>query len=102
MERQKQRNVSDADIVRAIKQGVLSENDSGHSYQLENLKVTVDYHQEILITVHPGDPALKSTKLLSKEEAKKLISQLEKQQKPEDKEANEFLSYVKDFKVKKI
>ncbi len=102
MERQKQRNVSDAEILRAIKEGVLSENDTGHSYQLGHLKVTVDYHQEILITVHPGDPALKSSKLLSKEEAKKLIAQLERQQRPEGKEANEFLNYVKDFKVKKI
>lgn len=102
MDRQKQRNVSDAQIVRAIQEGILTENESGHSYQLGHLKVTVDYHQEILITVHPGDPALKTSKLLSKEEAKKLISQLENLQKREEREDNEFLSYVKHFKVKKI
>jgi hypothetical protein len=102
MERQKQRKVSDDQIMRAITQGTLSESEAGHSYQLGQLRVTVDYHQEILITVHPGDPALKCTKLLSKEEAKKLISPVKDEQKPEEQEANEFLKYVQDFGVKKI
>jgi hypothetical protein len=105
-ERQKERQVSDMDIKRAIDDGSLQENEYGHNFLLGSLKVTVDLKNSTLITVHPGDPSNKKTKLMSKDEALKIKKLIEahklKNKEKEEAETNEFLKYVSDFSVKKI
>lgn len=103
IERQKERQVTDKDVLRALSQGELVENDHGQNFVLGKLKVTVDYSQEVLITVHPGDPSTKSVKILSKEEALKIKEYIEKNRRPETvEEPDEFLSYVQETGVKKL
>jgi hypothetical protein len=105
LERQKQRDVSDQALIKAITSGELKNIDFGHSFKLGNLSVTIDLVNSTLITVHPGETALKTTKLLTKSEAKKireLIQQNEsKKVTADESEANDFLQYVKDFSIKK-
>lgn len=106
LERQKQRMVSDSEIIKAITTGELVQKDFGQCFQLGQLNVTIDLVNSTLITVHPGDPASKMTKLLSQDEAKKireLIKQHEaRQQAKQESISNEFLDYVAEFSIKKI
>lgn len=110
LQRQKQRQVSDHDIVQALQQGSLIENDDGQKFLFGSLQVTVDLNNSTLITVHPGEPSSKQQKLLSPLEAKKisdLIQAREQEQSlklvPEKiDESDEFLRYVAEFSVKKI
>lgn len=106
LERQKQRDVSDRAIIKAITSGELQNIDFGHSFKLGQLSVTIDLVNSTLITVHPGDPASKSTKLLTKDEAikiKEMIQQFESSKKVQaDLRQDEFLQYVLDNSVKKI
>lgn len=101
LERQKERNVSDKDVIRAILKGELIQHEGGLFYQLGQLKVTINEAREILITVHPGDPELKKIKMLSKEDALKIREMIQKEAKTELQE-DEFLKFVRENKVKKI
>lgn len=105
-ERQKQRDVSDQAVIKAITSGELKNIDFGHSFKLGELSVTIDINNSTLITVHPGDPSGKSTKILSKEEAKRikeLIEVYEASRKTSlDLSQNEFLQYVLENSVKKM
>ena len=105
LERQKQRDVSDQAVIKAITSGELNHIDFGHSFKLGSLSVTIDLVNSTLITVHPGDPASKATKLLSKTDAKKIRELIQKQESKKasktDSESNDFLQYVKDFSIKK-
>ena len=105
-DRQRQRQVTDLAIIKAITQGQLTENDYGHNFLLGNLKVTVDLASHTLITVHPGDPATRSQKVLTKEMARELSELIEAHQrsqaKVEDPAENDFLKFVHEFAVKKI
>lgn len=104
IERQKERNVSDKDIIRAIRQGKLSSYDFGLSYVLGDLKVTVDQHEEILITVHPGEKPMKLSKLLSSEEGRIIKELLTEPVKADEEktETDEFLKFVSENGVKKL
>lgn len=104
IERQKERNVSDKDIIRAIRQGKLSLYDCGLSYVLGDLKVTVDHHEEILITVHPGEKPMKLSKLLSREEGRIIKEILTKAVKADEEktETDDFLKFVRENGVKKL
>lgn len=100
-ERQKERNVTDAQIIKALVSGELKEIDFGNSFRLGDLMVTIDLLNSTLITVHPGDPASKKTKLLSKSEAK-IIRQMILDSQPKSECSNDFLNYVTENCVKKI
>jgi hypothetical protein len=106
LERQKQRGVSDQAVIKAITSGELQNIDFGHSFKYCQLIVTIDLANSTLITVHPGDPASKSIKLLSKDEAKKIKEMIAKHEtniKPSsDLSQDEFLQYVHDNSVKKL
>jgi hypothetical protein len=106
IERQNERNVSDKDVMRAIIHGDLTENEDGQNFVLGNLKVTVDFAHEILITVHPGHPETRAKKLLTKEDARKLRLLIEEHKTSDlekaEYETNDFLRYVKDNAIKKI
>lgn len=105
IERQKERNVSDKDVIRAIREGKLSRNDYGQNFVLGELKVTIDHHQEILITVHPGEAPMKMTKLLTSSEAgiiKEMIAEFERNKRSDEDETDEFLKFVKENAVKKL
>lgn len=101
VDRQKERNVSDRDVIRAILKGELIQHEGGLFYQLGQLKVTLDQAQEILITVHPGDPDLRKKKLLSKEDALKIREQIQKEA-DKVQEEDEFLKFVRENKIKKM
>lgn len=106
LERQKQRQVSDQDVIDAIRSGDFIDKDFGQSFKLGQLSVTIDLVNSTLITVHPGDPASKTTKLLSKEEAIKIrevIQEYEARKKSKlETTSNDFLQYVAENSVKKI
>jgi len=104
-QRQKERNVSDLEIVKAITQGSLIENDLGQNFTLGSLKVTVDLTNDLLITVHPGDPSTQKSKILDKETAKNIRALIDAKRaiaSEEKSDQDEFLQYVNDFAVKKI
>jgi hypothetical protein len=100
-QRQKERKVSDRDVLRALYEGELIENDYGRNFVLGDIKVTVDYALEVLITVHPKDPPTRAMKLLSSDEARKIKDFIAQFQKPAE-EPDEFLKFVTDNKVKKL
>ena len=106
MERQKQRNVSDSEIIQAITHGSHVQLDYDHRFVLGRLNVTVDLENLTLITVHPGDSGSKSTKVLNPAEAKQIKLIIEKVEALEAEkkkaQADEFLAYVKENAVKKI
>jgi hypothetical protein len=104
VERQKERKVSDKDVIRAICEGHFVRNEHGQNYVLGNLKVTVDFDHELLVTVHPGDLCSKTTKILTKEEAKKLKDFIDSHRKrPEtDLEKDEFKKYVEENRIRKL
>ncbi len=109
IDRQKQRRVSDLEIIKAIAQGELTENDHGQSFLHGSLKVTVDILNSVLITVHPGDPSTRNSKVLTKEEARKIRELIaahklsrEKTEKGEASDSEEFLKYVSEFSIRKL
>lgn len=101
-ERQKQRDISDKEIVKALTYGTLMENEHGASFILGNLKITVDMKAGTLITAHPKSPAAKPTKVLSKEDARRIFALIQARSKEEALEENDFLAYVKENAIKKI
>lgn len=105
IQRQKERDVSDLDIIKAIKEGLIKENDIGHHYILGELTVTIDYHQEVLITVHPGGPAMKLGKVLGPDKAREIKALIEHKERLKDQmeeEKDHFSEYVRENKVKKL
>ncbi len=103
-ERQRERGVKDREVARAIQQGELVETDQGHHFSFGSLKVSVNIHQEVLVTVHPGDPAKCTKKVLSKEEAKRiiqLIKETQEQKEETSSSVDDFLAYVQAAGVKK-
>lgn len=106
LERQKQRNVSDATIIDAITHGSHVQLDYDHRFVLGSLNVTVDLENLTLITVHPGDPGSKTRKVLSHAKANEIRLIIEESRaleaKKKELEEDEFLSYVKENAVKKI
>jgi len=106
IQRQKERQVTDRAVVKAIRTGKLVENEDGHNFWLGDLKVTVDPHYSTLITVHPGDPSTLIKKVLGKTEAQELRKLIENHEasklEAEAKETDEFLKYVADHSIKKI
>lgn len=102
--RQRERKVSDEEILKAIRKGSVTEIDHGQHFVLGDLKVTVDFDHEILITVHPGDPKSKATRIMTREEAgriKALIQEKRAEEVDSEKE-NEFEKHMKETAVKKI
>lgn len=106
LERQKQREVSDQDVIRAIRSGELIEKDFSQSFKLGHLSVTIDLINSILITVHPGDPSSKKSKLLTKEEANTIRELIRKHEARKisqtESSSNDFLKYVEENAIKKI
>jgi hypothetical protein len=104
-ERQKERRVSDREVMQAIARGELVENSDGKSFLLGNLKVTIDFSEDVLITVHPGEREAPARKVLSQDEARQIKAILEakkKLKKNDPKGLNEFLKYVEENSIKKI
>lgn len=101
-QRQRERRVSDQDILKALTFGEFVENDHGQNFVLGKLKVTVDYDQEVLITVHPGDPSSRTVKILSIEEGKKIREHIEKHKSKNQEPDDDFLKYVTENRVKKV
>ena len=104
-ERQKERRVSDQEIIEAITHGTLSITDSGQNYLLGSLSVAVNLDNELLITVHPGDPAGKFQKIMSKELAFKIRLALAAQKakaQAEETDEEAFQNFVKEFSIKKL
>lgn len=99
-ERQKERKVTDAQIIKALVSGELKEFNLGQTFKLGELSVTIDLENSTLITVHPGDPASKKTKLLTRNEAKIIRSKIA--QKKTEECSNDFLNYIYENSVKKI
>lgn len=106
IQRQKERQVTDKAVVKAIRSGKLVENEDGHNFWLGDLKVTIDPHYSILITVHPGDPSTLVKKVLGKAEAKALRELIAKQEanlaERADLASEDFARYVADQGIKKI
>lgn len=101
IQRQKERRISDKDVIRAMYEGELIETDHGQNFILGDLKITVDHALEVLITVLPKDQKMKFSKLLSKEDALKIREMLKKNE-AAPVEEDEFLKYVNENKVKLI
>lgn len=101
LERQKERKVSDKEIIRAIRQGILRTYDHGQSYVLGDLKVTIDHHEEILITVHPGETPMKLSKLLSSEDGK-MIKEMISRTESQDEETDEFMKFIEENRIKRL
>ncbi len=102
-EQQRERGVKDQEVARAIQQGELVETEQGHHFSLGSLKVTVNIHQEVLVTVHPGDPGKCTKKILSREEARRIIQLIEESQQKREASStvDDFLAYVQATGVKK-
>ncbi len=109
-ERQHERGVKDREVAKAIQEGELVETEQGHHFSLGSLKVTVNIYQEVLVTVHPGDPVRCTKKILSRDEARRIIRLIEESQKQKQKQkqkreasdtADDFLAYVQAAGVKK-
>jgi hypothetical protein len=103
-ERQRERGVADRDVIQAIREGTLVETDQGHHFSLGHLKVTVNVHKEVLVTVHPGDPGKCTNRVLSREEARRLIKQIEELRavRPASETTDDFLAYAAATGVKKL
>jgi hypothetical protein len=99
-ERQKERKISDQEILEAIAKGELKINDNVLTYFYRDIKVTVDHALERLITVHPKNPKETTTKMLKREEARKMREILNKK-KPQESE-DEFDKFIREYNVKKI
>ena len=103
-ERQHERGVKDREVVRAIQEGELVETEQGPHFTLGPLKVTVNIHQEVLVTVHPGDPVKCTKKILSRDEARRiirLIKESQEQKRESSDTVDDFLAYVQANGVKK-
>ncbi len=99
-ERQKERKISDQEILEAISKGELVTTEDGQHYFYRDIKVSVDHALEILITVHPKNPKERETKILNREEALKIKEVLMKKT-PEGSE-DDFQKFIREHKVKKI
>lgn len=105
-ERQRERKISDKEVLKVIYEGELRETDHGQSFVLGDLKVTVDNALEILITVLPKDPSLKPMKLITKEDARKLQRLIEAHRKEKEElnkdEGDEFMKFIAENKITKL
>ncbi len=100
--RQDERKVSDLDVKKALTQGKLVSRSHGHVFQLNFLQVTVNLDEGTLITVHPGDPSTKRSKILSSEEARELKKIIEQKSQESNESEDDFLKYVSENAVKKL
>lgn len=78
--RQKDRGVSDLVVKKTLSKGKLIKGEDAESFVLGEMKVTVDYDKQILITVHPGDPVKNTSKVLKKTEAQEILTWIEEHQ----------------------